>query len=65
MPPDNSPPDTLLNVQQLAERLRVSVSLAYRLLADGKFTVVRVGTGRGAIRIPEPEIDRYLGENEQ
>lgn len=63
MPPELHPCDPLLTVKQLAERLGVSVSLAYRLLARGDFLMVRIGIGGGVIRIPESEIDRYLTKN--
>lgn len=65
MNPSQPSSDNLLTVQQLAHRLRISVALAYRLVANGQFTVVRVGVRRGTIRIPTSKIDRYLNEGEK
>ena len=65
MPADPHSHDPLRTVRDLAERLGISLSLAYRLIAQGEFRVVRVGVARGTIRIPESDIDRYLRDNEQ
>ena len=49
-----------MTVKQAAERLEVSPSLVYSLVAAGKLRFCRVGHGRGRIRIPEDPIGEYL-----
>jgi len=48
----------LLTVQQVAERLSISPSLAYRLVAEGKLRAYRIG--KGALRFSQEMIDEYL-----
>jgi excisionase family DNA binding protein len=50
----------LLTVKQSAGRLGVSPGLVYSLVAGRKLRFVRVGNGRGRIRIPEDAIEEYL-----
>jgi excisionase family DNA binding protein len=50
----------LLTVKQSADRLGVSPGLVYSLVAGHKLRFVRVGNGRGRIRIPEDAIDEYV-----
>ncbi|MBM4093525.1 MAG: helix-turn-helix domain-containing protein [Planctomycetes bacterium] len=59
---DQSP--EFLSVQQTAEQLSVSVALVYRLVADGAIEHVRIGVGRGTIRIHAEELKRYLASRE-
>jgi excisionase family DNA binding protein len=47
-------------VKSVAETLGVSRSLVYNLVAAGVLPAVRVGVGRGTIRIPEPAFQQYL-----
>jgi excisionase family DNA binding protein len=49
-----------VTVKQAAARLEVSPATVYALVAAGKLRCVRVGLGRGAIRILEAHIDEYL-----
>lgn len=49
-----------MTVKQAAERLEISPSLVYSLVAGGKLRYCRVGHGRGRIRIPEDAIGEYL-----
>lgn len=49
----------MLTVKQAAERLRVSPSLVYSLIAARELAHVRVGFGRGLIRISEESICEY------
>lgn len=52
---------TLLTIPEFAERIRVSKSLAYKLIAEQRVRHVRIGTeGKGAIRIPEDAIPEFL-----
>jgi excisionase family DNA binding protein len=49
----------LLTVKKAAERLNVSPSLVYALIAGRKLGHIRVGLKRGVIRIPEEAIEDY------
>lgn len=49
----------MLTVKQAAEVLGVSPSLVYSLIAARELEHVRVGFGRGLIRIPEHSILDY------
>lgn len=48
-----------LTVKQLAERWSVSRSIVYALVAGGVLPHVRVGLGRGTIRIEEAAVTEY------
>ena len=49
-----------MNVRQAAERLEISQSLVYSLIAAGQLRHCRVGHGRGRLRIPPDAIEEYL-----
>jgi excisionase family DNA binding protein len=49
-----------LNVQEVADRLGVAPTTIYALCQKKVIPHVRVGTGRGAIRISEDGLARYL-----
>jgi len=51
-----------LTVPETAERLKVSKSCVYQLVETGKIPCHRIGTGRGAIRISETDLEEYLTE---
>jgi excisionase family DNA binding protein len=44
----------------VALRLTVSKATAYQLVSSGKLPCYRVGVGRGAIRVREEDLQRYL-----
>ena len=48
-----------MTVKQAAERLEVSRSTIYGLVAARKLRCSRIGLGRGAIRITEEQLDEY------
>jgi len=51
----------LLRIPQAAERLNVSRASVYRWITEGRVPAVRLG-GRGApLRIPEAELDEWIG----
>lgn len=52
----------LLDIKQTAELLSVSSSLVYQLIESGQLRALRVGTGRGVIRIRVEDIQAYLAE---
>lgn len=54
-----------MTIQEVARRLEVSASLAYRLIASGKLRCCRHGVGRGVIRVSEEQLDIYRNSVEQ
>jgi excisionase family DNA binding protein len=48
-----------LTVKQLAARWGVSRSAVYALVAAGEIPHVRVGLGRGTIRVAQEDADEY------
>lgn len=48
-----------LSVKQVAGRWGVSRSIVYALVASGALPHVRVGLGRGTIRVEAEDADRY------
>jgi excisionase family DNA binding protein len=49
-----------VTVRQAAERLEVSPQLVYALIAAGKLSCVRIGLGRGTIRVLDEHVAEYL-----
>jgi excisionase family DNA binding protein len=49
-----------MTVRQAAKRLEVSRSTVYALIASGKLKCVRIGLGRGCIRVLDEHIDEFL-----
>jgi excisionase family DNA binding protein len=47
----------LLRPDQLQERLNISRSKAYRLISEGHFLALRIGS---SIRVTEDSVDHYL-----
>ena len=52
----------LLTIREVSERLSISESLCYRLVAEGKLRAFRIG--KGAVRISEDQISEYLSSCE-
>jgi excisionase family DNA binding protein len=50
-----------LTVKQVAERLQVSAATVYQLCTERKLTHLRVGAGRGTIRVREEDLNAFLG----
>ncbi len=50
----------LLSVKQAAERLQVAPTTVYGLCAGKKIGHLRVGAGRGTIRIREEDLQAYM-----
>lgn len=48
-----------LTAKQVADRWRVSRSAVYALVAAGELPHLRVGLGRGTIRIAAADVERY------
>ena len=51
---------SFLTVKQVAERLQISVAMVYLLCNRGKLAYVRVGVGRGTIRIREEDLAAFV-----
>ena len=56
----NTPP--AMTVRDVADWLRISPSLVYQLVEQGKLIVYRIGTGRCGIRFRRQDVDAYLDE---
>ena len=50
----------VLTVKETAERLKLSVGCVYQLLAERRLPHLRIGCGRGAIRIREEDLSAFL-----
>ena len=50
----------MLTVQKVAEQLGVAVGTVYQLCAAGKLVNLRIGTGRGAIRIEPAAVIAFI-----
>jgi excisionase family DNA binding protein len=54
---------SVLTVKEVAEQLKVSPGCVYQLVAERKLGHVRVGCGRGAIRVPESDLQVFLTQS--
>lgn len=54
-----------LSPKQVATRWSVAKSTVYALIASGMLPHVRVGLGRGTIRIREEDADAYLARRKR
>jgi excisionase family DNA binding protein len=50
----------VLTVRQAAERLQVAPATIYGLCGRQKLAHLRIGAGRGTIRIPEESLDAFV-----
>ncbi|HEY3479863.1 MAG TPA: helix-turn-helix domain-containing protein [Streptomyces sp.] len=50
----------LYRVKAVADGLDVSVATIYRAVERGELRAIRLGTGKGAVRIPGAAIEDYL-----
>lgn len=55
----------LLTVKEVAEFLKVSKSLVYTLIAQKQLSCIRIGLGRGTIRVAREELLRFLNSANQ
>ena len=58
-------PTRLYRVKSVAESLDVSVATIYRAVETGALRAVRVGTGKGAVRIPGQALADYMAACER
>lgn len=56
---------TMLTVAEVARRLKLSPSCVYRMMKAGDLPVVRVGRGRGRLRVTEEDLQLYLDVNRE
>ncbi len=50
----------LLTVEEVQAQLKVSRSCVYTLIAQGKLACVRIGVGRGTIRVERSELESFV-----
>ena len=55
----------LYRVRAVAESLDVSVATVYRAIESGALRAVRMGTGKGAVRIPGQAVREYVAACER
>jgi len=52
----------MYRVKAVAELFDVSVSTIYRAIESGQLQALKIGTGKGALRIPEHAIEIFAKE---
>lgn len=50
----------VLRVKTVAEMLDVSVATIYRAIESGALPALKMGTGKGALRVPAAAVREYL-----
>lgn len=50
----------LLTVREVQMQLKVSRACVYSLIESGQLPCVRIGTGRGTIRIDQADVDQFV-----
>jgi excisionase family DNA binding protein len=50
----------MMTVKTVAKRLQMSMACVYAVIAAGEMRCYRIGTGRGAIRVSEEQLQEYL-----
>lgn len=50
----------MLDVNDVADQLRISVSTIRRLVREGRLRAYRVGGVKGALRFKQEDVDAYL-----
>lgn len=58
-------PTQFYRVKAVAEALDVSAATVYRAVASGALRATRLGTGRGAVRIPGDALREYVAACER
>jgi excisionase family DNA binding protein len=56
--------DRLLTVKQVASRLKLDYQHVYKIISAGLLPCVRIGLGRGIIRIKESDLEAYIERKE-
>ncbi len=55
--------EPIFTVQQVADQLQLSTATIYALVRRGELAAVRIGLGRGTIRIRESDVARFIETN--
>ena len=55
--------DKTLKITDVAERLGVSIGCIYRLCQDNALRHLRIGVGRGTIRILESDLEEFIEQS--
>lgn len=55
----------MLTIKDVAARLSVSATCVYQLVASRKLACHRIGIGRGAIRICESDLEKFVDDCRQ
>jgi excisionase family DNA binding protein len=55
---------TLLKVKEAAQAMNVSPDTVYDLVNSGALPSIRIGTGRGTIRIKPTELEKFLNRGQ-
>lgn len=50
----------MYRVKAVAEMLDVSVATIYRAIESGALQALKIGTGKGALRVPAGAVDAYV-----
>jgi excisionase family DNA binding protein len=58
-------PPRMFRVKAVAEMLDVSKATVYRAIESGELRALKVGTGKGALRVPEDAFAEYKARCEQ
>lgn len=61
--PDKNP--DLMNVEDVARRLKVSPSFIYQAVAEGRLKHFRLGKGQGGLRVSEEQLEVFLEAQER
>ena len=59
------PEEKQFSVKALAQRWSVSRSVVYAMVTDGRLPSIRIGVGRGTIRIKESDVIAFETDNRQ
>lgn len=49
-----------MTVQEVAHELHLARATVYRMIGDGVIASVKIGSGRGRIRVPRDEVKHYI-----
>ncbi|OLT39130.1 transcriptional regulator [Saccharomonospora sp. CUA-673] len=52
----------MYRVKAVAEALDVSVATIYRAIESGKLDALKLGTGKGTLRVPGSAVNAYVDE---
>ena len=52
--------DKLMTIKQVATRLKMDYSHIYRMIRAGVLPCIKVGIGRGVIRVQKSDLEAYI-----